>query len=86
MYLTSGLTYDYALKDALGNEVWTRDGVSAPLDSSDLATTTGGALIGFSQVGAGVTPRTMLDKARDRICVRDFGAVGDGNADDTTAI
>jgi len=47
---------------------------------------TGSALIGFIQAGTGAVPRTVQDKLRDTVSVQDFGAVGDGVADDTLAI
>ena len=40
----------------------------------------------FLAAGAGATQRTALDKFRDVVSVKDFGAVGDGVADDTAAI
>lgn len=40
----------------------------------------------FIQQGAGATPRTFLEKARDIASLKDFGAVGNGIANDTTAI
>jgi hypothetical protein len=39
----------------------------------------------FLAAGAGATQRTALDKLRDVVSVKDFGAVGDGVADDTAA-
>jgi hypothetical protein len=36
--------------------------------------------------GTGAVARTLQDKARDVVSVKDFGAVGDGSTDDTTAI
>jgi hypothetical protein len=57
---------------------------------SDLANTTSGyagsRLSGFRQAGTGATARTVDDKLKDRVSVRDFGAVGDGVTDDTSAI
>lgn len=46
----------------------------------------GGALVGFQQAGAGAIPRTLQDKGREFVSVADFGAVGDGVANDTAAI
>ena len=40
----------------------------------------------FLAAGTGATQRTVLDKLRDVVSVKDFGAVGDGVADDTAAI
>lgn len=52
----------------------------------DLASSLGSSLVGFLQTGTGPSPRTSQDKMRELVSVRDFGAVGDGIADDTTAI
>lgn len=41
---------------------------------------------GFLQAGTGAATRTWQDKARDIFSVKDFGAVGDGVANDTAAI
>jgi len=48
----------------------------------DLATLGGG----FTQSGTGATRRTVENKLKDIVSVKDFGAVGDGVADDTAAI
>ena len=40
----------------------------------------------FLAAGSGASQRTVLDKLRDVVSVKDFGAVGDGVADDTAAI
>ena len=40
----------------------------------------------FLAAGAGASQRTALDKLRDTVSVKDFGAVGDGVADDAAAI
>ena len=46
----------------------------------------GSSLIGTIQSGTGAVARTVASKLNDNINVRDFGAVGDGVADDTAAI
>lgn len=48
----------------------------------DLATLGGG----FTQSGTGAVQRTVENKLKDTVSVKDFGAVGDGVADDTAAI
>lgn len=45
----------------------------------------GASLVGFIQAGIGAIQRTMQDKAREWVSVKDFGAVGDGVTDDTAA-
>ena len=46
----------------------------------------GAALVGYRVAATGGGGRTVQDKASEFVSVRDFGAVGDGTADDTAAI
>lgn len=46
----------------------------------------GSAAVSFLQAGVGAVVRTVQDKLTDRVSVKDFGAVGDGVADDSAAI
>lgn len=53
---------------------------------SDLGDELGAALVGFIQGGDGAEIRNVLQKMRETVSVTDFGAKGDGVADDTSSI
>lgn len=44
------------------------------------------SIVDFQQAGAGAVVRTAQDKMREWVSVKDFGAVGDGGANDAPAI
>lgn len=69
-------------------DITTIEGDIVALEAFDtaLATSTGSTSVGFLQAGTGASLRTVQSKLRDFLSVKDFGAVGDGVADDTTAI
>lgn len=55
----------------------------------DLASSSGGkgsAMVGYRRPVSGAVSRTVQDKLLESVSVKDFGAVGDGVADDTAAI
>ena len=52
----------------------------------DLADTDGSDWIGFEAAGANAVAMSAQDKLRETVSVKDFGAVGDGVTDDSTAI
>jgi hypothetical protein len=54
--------------------------------SSIVSTTGAQPNVQFTQAGTGAVKRAMQDKLRERISVKDFGAVGDGVADDSNPI
>lgn len=54
--------------------------------TADVSGSLPSASVGFTQSGAGAVVRTLESKAQETISVKDFGAVGDGVANDTAAI
>ena len=63
--------YKLALYTSTDVPVWTVDNISGSV---------------FMASGAGAVTRSIQDKLRDFVHVKDYGAVGDGIADDTAAI
>lgn len=57
------------------------------LDLANVADPTKNAtMVGYKQSGAGAANRNVHDKLLERVSLKDFGAVGNGVADDTAAI
>lgn len=98
IYLLSNQVYTFVLKDANDVSVWSQDDVTGAASSQDLQNTDsairadlanandaskGANMIGFKQRGTGTVPRTVQSKLEERLTPQDFGAVGDGVADDT---
>lgn len=54
--------------------------------ASDLPASGGSALVGYLPAGTGAVATTVQTKLRETVSVKDFGAVGDGVTDDTSAI
>ena len=89
--LAAGLVGDLPYTPSGGISATTIPTAIAELDSeaaksAALAASTGSSLIGHIGTGTGATARTVQSKLRDFVSVKDFGAVGDGVADDTAAI
>ena len=51
-----------------------------------LSSSSGSSLVGYNQGSTGAVTRTVQARLRDYESVKDFGAVGDGVADDTAAV
>jgi len=62
-----------------------RNGITVYSAQSETALTSSDAIT-FLQAGTSAVARTAQSKMRDVVSVKDFGAVGDGAADDTAAI
>lgn len=85
VWLGSAL-YKLRLDSAASVNIWTVDNIGGAATLAELAASGGSALIGFLQSGTSAVSRTVQSKLRDVISVKDFGAVGDGSANDTSAI
>lgn len=85
VWLTAA-SYKFKLTTATDVEIWTVDNIDSGVTASQLSASNGSSLIGFIQSGVGAATRTVQSKLRDIVSVKDFGAVGDGVADDTVAI
>ena len=70
--------------DSVGNLV--NIVLSAGTSLANLAAAAGAGLIGWFQSGTGAVLRTVQDKLRESVSVKDFGAVCDGATDDTAAV
>lgn len=86
-YVENGI-YDIKFYDANDTFVTSEAGVpmydsGAVLD--DLASSTGGEMVGFIQSGVGAVERTATNKLRDVVNVKDFGAALDGVTNDRSA-
>jgi hypothetical protein len=69
--------YSLLAQDRNGSAVYSAPSEVSLLDSDSVT---------FQQAGLGAVVRTSLEKMRDIVSVKDFGAVGDGATDDTLAI
>jgi hypothetical protein len=88
IWLTDAVAYKFVLKTATSTTIGTYDNVTG--NSSGIyaafAASSGSSLVGFIQTGTGATATTVQARLRQTVSVKDFGAVGDGTTDDTTAI
>lgn len=80
---TEGDNYIRALSAILRTEY--DDRLSQNVFAASLSATAGASMVGWVQTGSH-TLRTIQSKLQERISLKDFGAVGDGVTDDSSAI
>lgn len=88
LFLVAGSTYTFTLFDPIGNQINQAASVIGPNNLSlttNLAASSGSSLVGYTQGGTNAVARTVQDKFRESVSVKDFGAVGDSVTDDTAA-
>jgi hypothetical protein len=79
-------SYKVELRDALGNLIYTVDNFNTdPGGLQRLFDPSGSTLLQFLQRGDAPVARTVASKLQESISVKDFGAVGDGETNDTDA-
>jgi hypothetical protein len=78
-------SYRQQVYDVNNNLIWDQES-DAPLSFSDFSGSNGASLIGYTQGSANAITETVQTKLRQSIHVKDFGAIGNGSTDDTTAI
>jgi hypothetical protein len=77
--------FSITVQDSKGTLVYSAPSVTDRY-SDVVVTGVSSSEVSFLQAGTGAQPRTAQSKLRDVVSVKDFGAVGDGIADDTIAI
>lgn len=79
-YSISGLSLIFSTAPPAGTtiEVVTLEAIAIGQTSADL--------VSYQPAGVAAVPTTVREKLRETVSVKDFGAVGDGVADDTAAI
>lgn len=75
IWIDGSKLYKFIVKDSSDATIYTVDNIGNPSDG-----------MYFIQSGTGAVARTAQSKMRDFVSVKDFGAVGNGSTDDTTAL
>lgn len=78
IFLASDLAYKVVLKDADDVQIWEADPVTVIPSAATQIT--------YNEGSANAVDRTVTSRLQEYVSVKDFGAVGDGTTDDTTAI
>jgi hypothetical protein len=78
VWLTGWLQYKFLLRTSTDVLIGTYDNIGPAL--------TDAALVAYQPAGAGAVTTTVQAKLRESVSAKDFGAKGDGNTDDSTAL
>lgn len=77
IWLDSSKNYKFILKDSTGATIWTIDDIVGGTDSASVT---------YIPSGTGAVTTNVQSKLRQTVSVKDFGATGNGVADDTAEI
>jgi hypothetical protein len=88
IWLTDAVAYKFVLETATAITIATYDNVTGNASGiyAAFASSSGSSLVGYLPAETNAVQTTVQAKLRQTISVQDFGAVGDGVTDDTTAI
>ena len=82
IWLTAGANYKFVLYTSTNVLIATWDNITG-INGTGIATNASAVV--YDPAGAGAVPTTVQAKLREYVSVKDFGAVGNGVADDTDA-
>lgn len=83
IWLTPDIQYTFVLTDADNNLIQTVNDIYGGFQSVNGIDA---SVVSYTPAGTGAVATTVQDYLRLRVSVKDFGAIGDGVADDTVAI
>ena len=83
IWLTAGSNYKFTLMTSVNATLATWDNITG---INGTGITSNASTVVYDPAGTGAVPTTVQAKLRESVSVLDFGAVGDGVTDDTTAI
>ena len=88
IWLTDNAAYKFVLKTSTATTIGTYDNITGNASGiyATFAASPGSSLVGYLPGGTGAVASTVQTKLREQVSVKDFGAVGNGVADDTAAI